>query len=66
MQQNFASSLEDLVGAGADLSVKHQIADSENSIGQYDLVIAAITSCTIFQPSVIAAGLVAQKIIILV
>ena len=33
MQQNFASSLEDLAGAGADLLVKHQIADSENSIG---------------------------------
>ena len=63
MQQNFASSLEDLAGARADLSVKHQIADSENSIGHGDLVIAAITSCTnTSNPSVmIAAGLVAQK-----
>ncbi len=63
MQQNFAESLEELVGAGADLSVKHQIADSENSIGHGDLVIAAITSCTnTSNPSVmIAAGLVAQK-----
>lgn len=63
MQQNFAESLEGLVGAGADLSVKHQIADSENSIGHGDLVIAAITSCTnTSNPSVmIAAGLVAQK-----
>lgn len=63
MQQNFAESLEDLAGAGADLSVKHQISDSENSIGHGDLVIAAITSCTnTSNPSVmIAAGLVAQK-----
>ena len=63
MQQNFAESLEEIVGAGADLSVKHQIADSENSIGHGDLVIAAITSCTnTSNPSVmIAAGLVAQK-----
>ena len=29
MQQNFIDSLEDLAGAGADLSVKHQIADTE-------------------------------------
>lgn len=63
MQQNFIDSLEDLAGAGADLSVKHQIAGTENSIGHGDLVIAAITSCTnTSNPSVmIAAGLVAQK-----
>lgn len=63
MQQNFAASLEDLAGPGADLSVKYKIADSENSIGHGDLVIAAITSCTnTSNPSVmIAAGLVAQK-----
>ena len=63
MKQNFAESLEGLAGSGADLSSKHQVGYSENSIGHGDIVIAAITSCTnTSNPSVmLAAGLVAQK-----
>jgi aconitate hydratase len=63
MQQNFAGSLAELAGEGADLSAKYKIGAGGESIGHGDIVIAAITSCTnTSNPSVmIAAGLVAEK-----
>ena len=64
MQNNFKDALPGLAGADADITKKHQIADSGPfSIGHGDVVIAAITSCTnTSNPSVmIAAAIVAKK-----
>jgi aconitate hydratase len=58
----FAQSLPDIV-KGATIGPKIPVGDSGNSIGNGDIVIAAITSCTnTSNPSVlIAAGLVARN-----
>ncbi len=61
-KQGFAEALPTIT-AGADTSKKFALADGRGEIGNGDVVIAAITSCTnTSNPSVmLAAGLLAQK-----
>jgi len=63
VKSNFKTSLPSLADGNDDVTKKHRVHSKDYSIGNGDLVIAAITSCTnTSNPSVmIAAGLLAQK-----
>ncbi|MDC0865190.1 aconitate hydratase AcnA, partial [Rickettsiaceae bacterium] len=63
MRENFKEVLPFLAIKNSDIKAKHKVADAKFSIGNGDVVIAAITSCTnTSNPSVmIASALVAKK-----